>query len=147
MKLNHECPLCRKIHEMESTPEPDKICPECMKKLNDKSYIIHWLEMVNPESVAYRLGIDFYDEEENPENYEKVLKEITDDLPPNSKFTAEVLGDWEFECFDVFEADNIEKAKQIALEDYDCEVFVVFDKNMKRLFDDTDLENLSIRRE
>lgn len=136
MLLNHECPLCRKTFEMECTPEPDRICPECYKNLNKHSFIIYWLEIVNPENIAERLNITEYNEEENPENYKKVLKEVTDYLPINSKHTGSILGDWEFECYDVFEADNIESAKGIALYDYDCDIFVVFDKDMKKLFDD-----------
>lgn len=142
MKLNHECPLCRKIYEREGTPEPNKICPDCAKNLDDNTFIITWLELVNPETVAYNLGIIDYDEQENPENYKKILKQIMDYLPITSKHTGELMGDWEFECFDTFKAKDIEKAKQIVSYDYDCEVFAIFDKNMNKLFDDTDCENL-----
>ena len=29
MLLNHKCPQCGIIHEMECTPEPDQLCPMC----------------------------------------------------------------------------------------------------------------------
>jgi len=32
MWLTHECPKCGKEHEMECTPEPNQLCPECKQK-------------------------------------------------------------------------------------------------------------------
>jgi NMD protein affecting ribosome stability and mRNA decay len=29
MYLTHKCPDCGRLHEHESTPEPDKLCPDC----------------------------------------------------------------------------------------------------------------------
>ena len=29
MKLTHKCPTCGKEHELDCTPEPDHLCPEC----------------------------------------------------------------------------------------------------------------------
>ena len=109
---------------------------------DQQKFIIHWLEMVNPSHACKKLNINQYeiDEIENSDNYANVLKEIRKGLPSNSEHTGEVMGDWEFECYATFYAPNIEKAKKIACEDYDCEVFVVFDKHMKKIFDDTDLE-------
>lgn len=141
MNLNHECPLCKKIHEAEAVPQPNRICPECSEDLSENSFIISWIEVVNPETVAYGLGISDYDSEENPDEYLMVLKEITDYLPPHAVHSGNLMGDWEFDCYDVFEADSIDEAKRTARDDYDCEVFAVFNRHMTKLFDDTDLED------
>jgi rubrerythrin len=37
MRLTHICPKCKKEHEEDSTPEPDKLCPECE---NMKSIVV-----------------------------------------------------------------------------------------------------------
>lgn len=34
MILNHECPLCKVIHEKECTPEPDRLCYPCELKVH-----------------------------------------------------------------------------------------------------------------
>ena len=106
-------------------------------------YTIHWLEYINPEYVCEDLDISFYeiDEEDNPENYKKVLKEILKGLPPKSKHTGGYPDAWEFECEDIFEANNIKEAKQLASE-YDCGdtgVFTVIDEKGNRVFDEQDL--------
>jgi len=36
MLLTHECPKCGKLHEQEATPEPDKLCKECIKVGNNE---------------------------------------------------------------------------------------------------------------
>ena len=33
MKLTHVCPNCLSEHEMECTPEPNQLCPECSNNL------------------------------------------------------------------------------------------------------------------
>lgn len=103
-------------------------------------YTIHWLEVSNPESVCDELGIDSneIDEVENPENYKRVLKEVLSWLPPNSKHTGELMGDWEFECSDIISANSIEEAKKEA-EEYDVEVFTVNDEQGNKVFDDVDV--------
>ena len=106
-------------------------------------YKILWLEFIYPDSYCDELGISIYeiDEQENKENYEKVLRAIKEWLPPNSKHSGGYYDNWEFECSDTFEADNIEEAKIIASE-YECGqngIFEVIDENKKRVFNEEDL--------
>ena len=35
--LTHICPCCNKEHEMESTPEPSQLCPECEEIEQDRA--------------------------------------------------------------------------------------------------------------
>jgi DNA-directed RNA polymerase subunit RPC12/RpoP len=37
MMLTHICPKCGKEHECDSTPEPDKLCPNCS---NDRAVVV-----------------------------------------------------------------------------------------------------------
>lgn len=106
-------------------------------------YTIHWLEHINPEYVCDDLDINFYeiDEEEYPENYKKVVTEILSGLPIGSKHSGSLMGDWEFECSDTFEADSIEEAKEKTKE-YECgqsNVFSVNDDKGNKVFDDVDV--------
>jgi len=105
-------------------------------------YTIHWLEYIYPDSYCDELDISIYeiDSEENKENYEKVLKAIKSYLPPNSRHTGGYYDNWEFECADTFEADNIDEAKDKALE-YECGQEGIFAVSCKgeKLFDEQDL--------
>jgi len=103
---------------------------------------ICWIAYINPETICNRLGINPYeiDSKEYPKNYKKVLKEILDYLPERARHSGELMGDWEFECYDNFEADNIEEAKKKALE-YDVGingVFTVLDESLITAFTEED---------
>lgn len=95
---------------------------------------IHWIESHDPQNWA----------DDDIEDYDKRakngLKNILDSLP-NAKCTHEDNEGWvEIECWDEFEAKNIEKAKKKALE-YDVSetgVFCVTDTKNKKLFDEQD---------
>jgi len=142
MLLNHKCPICKKVYERDCTPEPNQVCFNC---IGNDNFVIHWLEIINPQNACDELNINSFeiDSLENPDNYKKVLKEIKGHLPIYSKHSGELMGDWEFECTTTFKANDIEEAKMVACFDFDCEVFVVFDKCMTKLFDDSDCEDIS----
>lgn len=106
-------------------------------------YTIHWIEHIIPDRYCDELDICYMevDEEDNKENYDKVLKAILDDLPPKSKHTGGYYDVWEFECQDTFEANSIEEAKEITKE-YECgqnNIFLVKDENDKRVFTEEDV--------
>ena len=75
---------------------------------------------------------------------EKEEKEILDTLPIGSKVTSRNYdgAGTEFECVDIFEANNIEEAKQKIINEYDIpnDVFTVFNAETdERLFTEEDL--------
>ena len=81
------------------------------------------------------------------ENTEKTGKELKDFMEtlPNPKITGTYpFSDelTEIECYDVFEAKNIEEAKKKIKEDYyEVEIFTVFDNDSgERLFTEEDME-------
>lgn len=90
---------------------------------------IHWIEWHNP-----------YNWSDN-NDYEEGIKNILDSLPNSSHTCSDNDGWIEVECFDIFEADNIETAKDKAKE-YDCGcegIFTVTDLKGNRLFTEEDL--------
>jgi len=106
-------------------------------------YTIHWLEHIIPDRYCDELDICIHelDEEENTDNYKRVLKAILEDLPPKSRHSGGYYDCWEFECQDEFEADNIEEAKEKTKE-YECgqeNIFVVIDEKGEKVFDEQDV--------
>ena len=96
---------------------------------------IGWIECHDPFNWC---DVEIEDEDKQ---YQNGIKNILDSLP-NSKVTCECDDGWvEIECLDHFEADNIEKAKEKVLNEYDIPdgVFTVYDENDNILFIEEDL--------
>ena len=93
---------------------------------------IHWIEWHNP----YNWTDDNISENER----ENGIKNILDSLP-NSKHTGADEDGWiEVECFDIFEAYDITRAK-IKANEYECgdnQIFTVTDENKNILFTEED---------
>ena len=80
---NFKCPnekenktICNIGYACDGCPYNEEIKPMKFK--------IVWLEIINQESVANRLGIDNFDED-NPKQYKQVLNKILSNLPIGSK--------------------------------------------------------------
>ena len=77
---------------------------------------------------------------ENTDRVEKELKEFMKTLP-NPKITGgDCFGGTEIECFDTFEAKDIEEAKKIVDRDFNAvEIFCVFDEKGNRAFNEGEM--------
>ena len=62
MLLNHKCPQCGIIHEMECTPEPDQLCPMCkfMNALTTCSNCGNVIDIRILEKVQGEFGYKFF---------------------------------------------------------------------------------------
>lgn len=94
---------------------------------------ISWIEWHNPYNRA--------DDDIREERYKNGVRDILESLPNSTHTGGDEDDNIEVECFDIFEAENIEEAK-IKTKEYECgenNIFVVSDEKGNRIFTEEDV--------